>query len=394
LKEQETNKSYEFLVNTIPFEAVSGVYQEVLIKKTQAFNYTVFNVTDSAKMPVAGAVLELYNSDSVYISEFKTDSAGHFEISLPTGSYYVVSKAASNGTGGMTKTFQVLATTAEIRVDLGVESYDAYISGIVYDAAGNPLSNVGLVAVDDRGEEYSTAISNFEGQYSLKNLPERSVIFVMVYKAPYGITGECDSNRVLVRTMKTEKDLVLKTLDELNADRSEADQILQYEFYKLRTVVDVSDNGGESSWFDGDQAPVTTVERTPVTTVVTSMVTSMVTSTPVTETDEDGSSLTSTVIGIVVVVVAVAGIGVAIFGRKKKKKPEREVPARRKVVPGKSKVVPKMTTAEGVADNAPVDETAVETAADDAPDDAPKDATDEEDVTAEVDEDVTEEDGE
>lgn len=233
LKEIFTNPYYEFLVKPISFYAKDGEVSEVLIEKSVAIKYTVFSVLDKENKPISNAVLELYGEDGIVITEMSTNDDGILNLSLPSGNYFVKNAASKNSPDGRMISFTVSTSKESEHIFLNAEFYDATITGYVRDSMGNALSGVGVVAVDDMGEEYSIAVSDFEGKYQLDYLPDNSVIHIKVYKAPYGMTGEVIDDRVIMLGKDIKKDIVLMSIDELNASLPGEEKVLSYEFYKL-----------------------------------------------------------------------------------------------------------------------------------------------------------------
>lgn len=235
LKEIFTNPDYELLVQPITFYAEDGEFSEVLIEKNAAFKYTTFSVLNEEGMTIPNAALELYNEYGSIITMLKTNEDGILKLSLPSGNYFVRNKSTKNSSTGKMTSFTVSTTQEPEYISLDTKFYDATITGYIHNSGGKALSGVGVVAVDDTGDEYSTSVTDFEGKYKLSYLPDNAVIHIKVYKAPYGMTGEIVDNRVITLDKKIKKDLVLLSLDEYNASLPEEEKILSYDFYKLNS---------------------------------------------------------------------------------------------------------------------------------------------------------------
>lgn len=238
LKEIFTNSAYELLVQPVTFYVEDGKFSEVLIEKNIAFKYTIFSVLNAESIAIPNAVLELYNEDGSIISVMKTNEDGILKLSLPSGNYFVRNKSTINNSVGKMTPFTVSTTKEAEYISLDTNFYDAAIIGYIHNSAGKALSGVGVVAVDDTGEEYSISVTDFEGKYKLNYLPDNAVIHIKVYKAPYGMTGEVVDNRVIMLEKKIKKDLVLLSIDEFNASLTEDEKIVSYDFYKLNSTLE------------------------------------------------------------------------------------------------------------------------------------------------------------
>jgi hypothetical protein len=251
LREIVSDPNYEYLVDLVEFESKAGVTTEVKILKTLAFSKTVFVVKDSQGSPISNGSLQLFKADGSMITEISTGSSGEVSVSLPVGDYYVKNVGTGVYYTGQTIPFVVDTTNVDKTVEVGVVTYDAVVFGVVYGMDGGPMAGVSLIAIDDLGNEYSTAVTAFDGVYELGMLPRGSAIFVTVYKAPFGVTGEfVGSNKVITSSDRTERNVILKTLEEVNAERSEEDQIVQWDFYKVVGSVVSDDESSSSFGFD------------------------------------------------------------------------------------------------------------------------------------------------
>jgi len=239
LKEIFSNSTYEFLVHPITFHVENGSFSEVLIEKNAAFKYITFSVTDSENIPIPNAFIELYNEDSSIIAVMKTNEDGALKISLPDGNYFAKGKSVVNNSIGKMTPFTISSAQETEYISLKTRFYDAIITGFVRDSTGKALSGVGVVAVDDTGEEYSISATDFEGRYKLNYLSDNAVIYIKVYKAPYGMTGEIVNNKVITLDKKMKKDLVLLSIDEFNASLPEDKKIVSYDFYQLNSEFEV-----------------------------------------------------------------------------------------------------------------------------------------------------------
>jgi hypothetical protein len=252
LREIVSDPNYEFIVDKVDFESEAGITTEVKLTKNKAFSKTAFVVKDDKGSLVKNGSLELFRENGDLITSLSTDLEGKVSVSLPSGNYYVKNVGTGGYYGGQTIPFVVDKSSVDKVVEVGVVTYDSSVSGIVCGMDGSPLPNVSLVALDDLGNEYSTDVTDFEGKFELSALPRGSAIFLTVFKAPFGLTGEfAGSNKVIVSGSKAEKNLVIKTLDEVNEGREEVDQLVSWDFYELVNISSV-DEGVTSSFGFGE----------------------------------------------------------------------------------------------------------------------------------------------
>lgn len=212
LKETVSNPAYELLVNKSEFEAVAGEVTEVVLTKTKASKYIKF-IVDKGNL-LSDVWLELYSKDGTRITEMETDSSGVLRLSLPIGHYFVRNKATSNFPAGKAVSFEVSSSNEDMEVHIGLDSYEAFVTGVITAADGSFLPGIGVVAVDDTGEEYSIAISDYKGSYRLENLPDNAVIYIKVYKAPNGVAGIYKNNKLITLNKETKKDIQLMSIDQ------------------------------------------------------------------------------------------------------------------------------------------------------------------------------------
>ena len=232
LREVATNAAYEFITERIPFDAVAGEHHEVIIEKNRAFAFTRFTVIDENGNPMPYAVLQIYLSGGILFNELQTDSRGLLAISLPEGEYFVRVRGTPSTPSSAIKSFRVLSTGEDTIVLVEKRNFTASLSGYVRNTQGEGLAGVGVVAVDERGIEYSIATTNFEGFYQLTNLPDRAVIFTKVFRAPFGYSGAAKSNRALIVSQENTKNLVLLSMEEYISTLPEGSEVLSYNFYR------------------------------------------------------------------------------------------------------------------------------------------------------------------
>lgn len=226
LRETSTHLSYQLNTYPIYFDAIAGETTEIKIEKTSAFNYVSFELRNQNNEVITSTALDLWDSDGSFITTLKTDNHGGLTISLPAGSYHVTS------TTGQTQAFSVSTAEQNVQVLMEMRTYSGVISGVVTDSNGDPVASVKLIGVSDEGVEYGSSTTNFEGIFELVGVPDNAIIFVMVESAPFGYTGETTDNRVLMLESTMKRDLIIYTLDEVNAQLPEDEQLIQYHFYE------------------------------------------------------------------------------------------------------------------------------------------------------------------
>ena len=252
LREIKTDPNYNLLVTTIPFKSVLGEVSEVDIIKTPSFNKVHFTVLDNHSVAVPNPILELYRDDGFYITELTGDSDGKLSIGLPLGDYYVKQKSNGNFYTGEQKAFSVNRASLDTDVFLGVINFESMVYGYVYDTSLDPVPGIGLVIVDEEGFEYDTAVTNFEGYFEFFGVPNSSVLFVHVHRASLEFSGHLENNRVITVLDRTEKNLILWTMDEFNANLEEEDQLIRYPFYLLKTTVTSSSSDNSLDFLRGE----------------------------------------------------------------------------------------------------------------------------------------------
>jgi hypothetical protein len=333
LQEQSTGAGYELLVEDVTFKAEAGVYQEVLIRKHQAFSYTTFVVVDASRTPLVNVALDLFTSEGRFLASLVTSSDGRASVSLPVGRYYVVQKASGSIPGGDTQAFQVTALGVETFVTLGASSYESSISGVVADSSGNGLPGVGLVAVGDTGEEYSLTDTNYDGSYELSGVPDRSVVYIKVYRAPFGFSGELTGARVVMSSKRSTRDLILLTLDEVNASLPEDGKIVRYDFYHPSIDGAVSESQGGLFTVGAVSSTSTTRLRTSSNLVTRAPASATEVVSQEAESRDETTSPTGAIV-LVIVVLGIAAAAVWLVRRRSAEHPvsNRERPADRPVI--------------------------------------------------------------
>lgn len=240
LRELISNTAYEFTTSRIEFTADIGEQYTVTIEKRPALAYTKITVYSEAGQKMKDTWVELFLATGSQLLELKTDANGMISISLPAGSYQARVKGTSLRPPSKLESFQVYDIAENTIVTMTLLQYDAYITGRVFGTNEEPIASVAIVAVDDMGEEFAVATTNFEGKFQLTGVPDRAVLHLIVYKAPYGFSGYVLDDRVIIIGKETTKDLVLLTMEEYNEILPE--EVLRYDFYKLKGALAENSN--------------------------------------------------------------------------------------------------------------------------------------------------------
>jgi hypothetical protein len=168
---------------------VSGNVTNINFALVQA-GYLAGTVTSAGGTPLTGIIVAAYNTNGTRRGFTQTDSAGHYVLALPPGTYAV---AAFDTTLKYVTTFYNDRETFSAADRLAVAASQTaianfalpeavQISGTVTDTTGAPLANVIVNAYSNSGIVFGTT-TDASGHYQL---PLRSGAYRLVFEDPNG----------------------------------------------------------------------------------------------------------------------------------------------------------------------------------------------------------------
>lgn len=218
---------YEFTLTHQVFETEESLVN-VVIEGTPSFNKTTFKfISDGDGVQ---STFNIFGKNTDAYASFDTGEDGIITLSFPEGMYYLRRTNSDIYKNTVDTNFNVSASNTDTTVVIELSTYEGSIQGTVTNTQGEPIQGLKLVAVSDTGIDYSTTSSDFDGSYSLENIPNSAVIFIEVLGGSFGMSGEIENNRAIVNGV-VQKDLTVYSLEEVNSQLDEDSQLLAYPFY-------------------------------------------------------------------------------------------------------------------------------------------------------------------